>query len=145
MGWTEERIKQLETLWAEGYSASQIARALGAGISRSAVIGKARRLNLTRNRPGIPKPRRTGAMRALDRRIRPQINMTAADPAAPDPRAPEFLGPVNLFPESNDACRFPKGEPGKDFQCCGNPITSLGSSYCDYHNRRAFTRAVAAT
>ena len=29
MGWTEERVEQLKTLWTEGLSASQIARVMG--------------------------------------------------------------------------------------------------------------------
>ena len=39
------RVEQLKTLWTEGLSASQIARALG-GVTRNAVIGKVHRLGL---------------------------------------------------------------------------------------------------
>ena len=39
MNWSDERVEQLKTLWTEGLSASQIARALG-GVTRNAVIGK---------------------------------------------------------------------------------------------------------
>ncbi len=45
MGWTEERVEQLKTLWTEGLSASQIARVMG-GVTRNAVIGKVHRLGL---------------------------------------------------------------------------------------------------
>jgi GcrA cell cycle regulator len=45
MGWTDERVEQLKQLWAEGLSASQIARQLG-GVTRNAVIGKVHRLGL---------------------------------------------------------------------------------------------------
>ncbi|KAA6205637.1 MAG: GcrA cell cycle regulator [Candidatus Tokpelaia sp.] len=45
MNWTEERVEQLKRLWAEGFSASQIAAQLG-GVTRNAVIGKAHRLKL---------------------------------------------------------------------------------------------------
>ncbi|MBX6324394.1 MAG: GcrA cell cycle regulator, partial [Rhodospirillaceae bacterium] len=38
MDWSKETIETLSRLWAEGHSASQIAKALG-GISRNAVIG----------------------------------------------------------------------------------------------------------
>jgi len=47
MEWTHERVETLTRLWAEGYSARQIAEKLG-GITRNAVIGKAHRLNLSR-------------------------------------------------------------------------------------------------
>jgi GcrA cell cycle regulator len=39
MGWTEERVSELKKLWAEGHSASQIAKRLG---------------SVTRNRQGAP-------------------------------------------------------------------------------------------
>lgn len=47
--WTEARVLTLRRLWADGQSASTIAKALG-GVSRNAVIGKAERLGLTRTR-----------------------------------------------------------------------------------------------
>src|ERR1700751_998939 len=45
VNWSEDRVEQLKTLWTEGLSASQIARALG-GVTRNAVIGKVHRLGL---------------------------------------------------------------------------------------------------
>src|SRR3546814_17889365 len=41
MAWTDERIDQLKSMWEKGMTASQIADELG-GVSRNAVIGKAR-------------------------------------------------------------------------------------------------------
>lgn len=43
--WTEDRVGRLKELWAKGMSAVQIASALG-GVSRNAVISKAKRLKL---------------------------------------------------------------------------------------------------
>ena len=48
--WIQERVEQLEEFWASGMSASLIARALGPGVTRSAVISKVHRLRL----PGRP-------------------------------------------------------------------------------------------
>lgn len=45
--WTQERVERLEEFWASGMSAALIARALGPGITRSAVISKVHRLRLT--------------------------------------------------------------------------------------------------
>lgn len=45
MSWTDERIATLKKMWEGGSTASQIAEELG-GVSRNAVIGKARRLDL---------------------------------------------------------------------------------------------------
>jgi GcrA cell cycle regulator len=50
MSWTDERVETLKTMWAEGQSASQIAKELG-GVTRNAVIGKVHRLGLS-NRVG---------------------------------------------------------------------------------------------
>ncbi|SIS50488.1 GcrA family cell cycle regulator [Phaeovulum vinaykumarii] len=46
MSWTEERVETLKRMWAEGQSASQIAKELG-GVTRNAVIGKVHRLGLS--------------------------------------------------------------------------------------------------
>lgn len=46
MSWTDERVQLLSRLWLEGKSASQIATALGGGLTRNAVIGKVHRLGL---------------------------------------------------------------------------------------------------
>mgnify|MGYP002650391054 CR=1 FL=1 len=45
-GWTDDRVGALKKLWLEGQSASQIAKQLGGGVTRNAVIGKAHRLGL---------------------------------------------------------------------------------------------------
>ena len=52
--WTTDRVEQLTKLWATGLSASEIGRQLG--ITKNAVVGKVRRLNLAMRRaPSIPK------------------------------------------------------------------------------------------
>ncbi len=57
MSWTEERMTVLKKLWAEGHSASQIAKQLG-GVTRNAVIGKVHRLGLSgRSTPSRPVKR----------------------------------------------------------------------------------------
>ena len=52
MSWTDERVEILTKMWAEGNSASQIAKELG-GVTRNAVIGKVHRLGLS-NRATTP-------------------------------------------------------------------------------------------
>lgn len=49
--WTEAATARLKQLWAEGYSAGQIARDMG-GVSRNAVIGKAARMKLPARKTG---------------------------------------------------------------------------------------------
>ena len=46
MSWTDERVETLKKMWADGQSASQIAKELG-GVTRNAVIGKVHRLGLS--------------------------------------------------------------------------------------------------
>ncbi|WP_212525088.1 GcrA family cell cycle regulator [Actibacterium sp. MT2.3-13A] len=55
MSWTEERVETLKKMWAEGQSASQIAKELG-GVTRNAVIGKVHRLGLSNRAGGGAKP-----------------------------------------------------------------------------------------
>jgi len=55
MSWTDERVETLKTMWAEGKSASQIAKELG-GVTRNAVIGKVHRLGLSNRAAPASKP-----------------------------------------------------------------------------------------
>jgi GcrA cell cycle regulator len=54
MSWTDERVEKLKELWAEGKSASQIAKEMG-GVTRNAVIGKVHRLGLSNRGTEEPK------------------------------------------------------------------------------------------
>ncbi|MEM8972582.1 MAG: GcrA family cell cycle regulator [Pseudomonadota bacterium] len=49
MPWSDERVYLLKRMWGEGRTAAQIAKELG-GVTRNAVIGKAHRLGLSKNR-----------------------------------------------------------------------------------------------
>ena len=80
MSWTDERVETLKKMWAEGQSASQIAKELG-GVTRNAVIGKVHRLGLS-NRVGPGTP-------AEDEGTAASATTTAApSPAAPAKPAP---------------------------------------------------------
>ena len=54
MSWTDERVETLNRMWAEGQSASQIAKELG-GVTRNAVIGKVHRLGLSNRNDEAPE------------------------------------------------------------------------------------------
>jgi len=75
MSWTDERVETLKKMWAEGQSASQIAKELG-GVTRNAVIGKVHRLGLS-NRVG-------GSAVEADE---PEV----AAPVTPRPRKADFF------------------------------------------------------
>ena len=84
MAWTEDRVELLKKLWADGLSASQIAKRLG-GVTRNAVIGKVHRLGLSgRAAPSRPARRPVAAPKPAAR-AKPQTQ--AASPAADGPGA----------------------------------------------------------
>jgi len=91
MAWTEDRVEILTKLWAEGLSASQIAKQLG-GVTRNAVIGKVHRLGLSgRAKPSNPSKkaaRKTTTARARVTRApsaprKPRPAVAAAPPPPP--------------------------------------------------------------
>jgi GcrA cell cycle regulator len=85
MSWTDERVELLKRMWAEGQSASQIAKELG-GVTRNAVIGKVHRLGLS-NRAGDGAAERDEAPEATAAKAEPPAR-AAPEPAAARP-APE--------------------------------------------------------
>lgn len=91
MSWTDERVEKLKELWAEGKSASQIAKEMG-GVTRNAVIGKVHRLGLSNRGPG------TGEEQKAEAAPKPAPAAAAPapeQPAAPAPEAqPEAPAPV---------------------------------------------------
>lgn len=144
MAWTDERVEMLKKLWAEGHSASQIAKKIG-GVTRNAVIGKVHRLGLsgraTPSRPAsrptrTPKPRTPAPAKAKA----PQAPRKAPEPIvkAPDPeRLPngEFATVLTL---KDSMCKWPLGDPASgDFRFCGHR-TKAGDAYCEAHAQIAY-------
>lgn len=83
MSWTDERVEKLKTMWGEGQSASQIAKALG-GVTRNAVIGKVHRLGLSNRATGA----KSAAATAPAADAKPvKAAAKAAPAAAPAPKA----------------------------------------------------------
>ena len=78
--WSDDRVEQLKTLWTEGLSASQIARALG-GVTRNAVIGKVHRLGLAgRAGPARAERPRSMSSRSVVRIAVPEPEIIEEDP-----------------------------------------------------------------
>ncbi|MEL6476027.1 MAG: GcrA family cell cycle regulator [Pseudomonadota bacterium] len=99
MSWTDERVEKLKELWAEGMSASQIAKSLG-GVTRNAVIGKVHRLGLS-NRgaaaPGGAPEEQKGPDKPAQKAAKP---VEAAEPM-PEPAKP--APPQRIPPAIRDA------------------------------------------
>lgn len=97
MSWTDERVETLKRMWAEGQSASQIAKELG-GVTRNAVIGKVHRLGLS-NRVGGGKDEAEDDTPAAKPAPEPKVE-ARPEPVAAKP-APERPAPVASAPASN--------------------------------------------
>jgi len=135
VNWSEDRVEQLKTLWTEGLSASQIARALG-GVTRNAVIGKVHRLGLAgRARPSLSeRPRLPMAPKSPSVRAHvPAVPVVEEDPLLLDDG--HFATVLTI---SDRMCRWPIGDPSaSEFHFCGRS-PKAGSPYCEAHARKAY-------
>lgn len=138
--WTDERITKLRALTAEGLSCAQIARQLGCGLSRNAVIGKAHRLGLWGPKTGTVKPKAKAPVRRKSQVVMATEALPGRVPVAViSKRIPlEHLGPRQcrwqLWPNA--------GTGGPDFPSCGNECRE-GVPYCDGHLLQAYQPASA--
>ena len=149
MAWTDDRVATLTKLWADGLSASQIAKQLG-GVTRNAVIGKVHRLGLSgRAKPSSPKRKTASAPRAA----KPKVKITRSPSAPPKPAtllpAITTPPPLEAKPMANGEfatvltitdhmCKWPIGDPGaSDFRFCGRK-TDPEEPYCVPHSQVAY-------
>lgn len=144
--WDARALKLLNDMWPAGKTAAQIAAAIGGGVSRNAVVGKANRLGLAGRpspikvlAPGEHKAQRKYGKpihRVTSRRIG---NIAAEDAAKPPvarivepPRPPAYVPPQRT--SSRDACAWPEGDPKQPgFHFCGKRPVVLGKPYCERH------------
>ncbi len=125
MEWTDERVARLKELWAQGYSARQIAEELG-GVTRNAVIGKA-------NRMGLSKPTKSSITRQRKREEGERVRPVAEEAVIVTPDSG-----VSILTLTTATCRWPIGHPGEeDFFFCG-ARTKPGQPYCEAHSRLAY-------
>ncbi|WP_417450920.1 GcrA family cell cycle regulator [Kordiimonas sp.] len=120
MAWTDDRIDQLKKHWDDGLSASQIAKELGEGVTRNAVIGKAHRLGLKSR----PSP------------VKTDKDKKKAPPKRVAKKADKQL--VSLLDLTDRMCKWPLGHPGDaDFHFCGKS-SEAGMPYCAAHCAEAY-------
>ncbi len=97
MSWTEERVELLRQLWLDGQSASQISAALGAGLTRNAVIGKVHRLGLAgRAKAPAAQPNATAAAAPKAHAAPRRANGATARPATAAVMAPPAMVRGNI-------------------------------------------------
>ena len=117
MIWDDATIKRMEKHWANGLSGSQIAKLLG--TTRSAVLGKARRMGL---------PSRLITQPVLKKKIARKTKFVLAFKTTA----------AAVFALRDDLCKYPHGEPGKpNFRFCLKPV-ARGSIYCPEHKELCF-------
>ena len=144
-GWTEDRVGALKKLWLVGQSASQIAKALGGGVTRNAVIGKVHRLGLsgraTPSQPSrtvfrAPRPARTPTQApSAPRRIEAAQPRPAPAPV-PAPM-PDLPGTATVLTLGAHMCKWPIGDPtSTEFSFCGRRASE--GVYCVEHARVAY-------
>lgn len=94
MSWTDERVEALKAMWAEGKSASHIAKELG-GVTRNAVIGKVHRLGLSNRGPNGERPDETEIAAAPEPAPGPQPEIAGEpEPIEAEPPRPKESAPV---------------------------------------------------
>jgi GcrA cell cycle regulator len=160
--WRDEtRVQQLRDLWAQGMSASRIARIFG-DCTKNAIIGKCHRLGLTdasRPRPnalryndGLTYEQRKAIVRKAKAASRPFVPKSVAakptPPTKPQPfkeaRQPsqviamaDAVEPLMLdLLDLGNGCKWPYGDG--PFYFCGH-AKAPGEPYCKPHARVAFT------
>ncbi|WP_292030325.1 GcrA family cell cycle regulator [Brevundimonas sp. UBA2416] len=146
-GWTEDRVGALKKLWLEGQSASQIAKQLGGGVTRNAVIGKVHRLGLSGRaapsqparatfRPARPRPAQPTQAPSAPRRIEAVQPRPAAAPSVPAPM-PDLPGTATVMTLGAHMCKWPIGDPSStEFSFCGRRASE--GVYCVEHARVAY-------
>jgi GcrA cell cycle regulator len=150
MGWTDERVETLRTLWLDGLSASQIAKQLG-GVTRNAVIGKVHRLGLSgRATPSQPAPvafkpprpaRPVSAAPSAPRRAATVPHFAAQQPRPAAPQVParvEEAGGATVLTLGRHMCKWPIGDPSSsEFTFCGRRAVDE-RPYCVEHAQLAY-------
>lgn len=113
--WTPEMIADLKKHWDSGRSCAEIAKAMN--ISKNAVIGKVRRLDLTRRREK-PKAELFGG------------HITKIT--------------LEMWPKAGE-CAFPIGDPCEEhFSFCKEPVAPDSVNYCSHHRRICYVAKVKA-
>lgn len=130
MSWTDERVALLRQLWGEGKTAAEIAKTLGDGVTRNAVIGKAHRLKLS----GRVSPIQQNTNKKPKAPVAPMIKKVPTAPPAPIVEGKR----IKLADLRENMCRWPMGDPqDEDFGFCGHQ-SSPGLPYCEAHAKTAY-------
>ncbi len=162
--WTPELEDELRVHWANGESASKIAEAMGGGLTRNSIIGKANRMSLPGRRKQAPRtaPRSRRAITTVKtaREMTTAVKLGRAKKAGALTLEEALLyikptgkivggaawealpdtSPVSLLALSDETCRWPIGDPLlAGFGFCGCPVEE-GRVYCPTHRALGTTQ-----
>lgn len=147
--WTDERIAQLKTDYAEGYSGAQIAHRLGFP-TRNAVIGKINRLKLSppavlkwKQAPRAPREAKPRMQTSRQRHI-PGTNRfyeAVSNPAEIKLRCVE-IAQRNLTTQEINLGAECEWIEGSDHLHCGHPVKPR-SAYCVPHYHLCWVKPIA--
>lgn len=142
--WSERAVGTLTKMAADGCSASEIGRAIGA--SRNAVIGKIHRLD------GVSLKGRTGKNVIVSAPRRPAVRKPK--PVAVARKAPAaehvaaiiiYRGAVSILDVGEFECRWPVGGEKAGMMCCGKPIDpECVRKFCPEHYRQSCGEGTAS-
>jgi len=144
--WTDEHVKTLEKLWADGITAKAIGKVFG--VTRSAVLGKAHRLALSPRFIASAKPRSCERVLETPPRKhfeREEQRLHPRKPGEPSPRLRLVVSDksspceVDILHLDHQHCRWPRVDasaPG-GYVFCGAQRSDV-SAYCCEHNAVAF-------
>ena len=134
MAWDDQRVEKLRIYWDKGYTASEIAKLLGEGVTRNSVIGKAHRCRLAARAPSkkSKSPKKQDATSNLNKQER-HISRKSRFKSLILNKDFEAEKPTQLENLTDHHCRWPIGNPDEEnFYFCGrNPERNF--SYCKLH------------
>lgn len=168
MAWTDDRIAVLEKMWGDGQSAAEIAKTLGEGVTRNAVIGKAHRMGLS----GRPSPiKKATAAKKATKKAAPKVakektttkaaakakeaeaaelkeKMASAKKLvkapAPIKPAPRKIANIkdgeytNILDLTDRVCKWPIGDPRNSDFHFCVEPSPPGTPYCNEHTAMAY-------
>lgn len=141
--WTEARMDTLTAMWLAGRSGDEIARKLKV-VSRSAVMGKIKRLGLMRSPEVIAMTARLVAPRPPKTvRAKPGPKPTAKVIVMQQPKPRLVCEPITIMQLTPHTCRYPVEGRGETMLSCGDAVAREGAVYCGLHARVCFAPKMA--
>jgi hypothetical protein len=139
INWNEERMGRLERLYREGLSFSLIADDIG--VTRSAAIGKARRMKLPKRvEIAVCKMRPVAARPPPRERRRHRVTRLDAPELPAAEYVPDQKYYCSIYDLKDRSCRYPLWQSDTlhpERRYCGFPTASVsaGLPYCRHHTR----------